>query len=295
MNLERIISLANRNVRLRFSAMERSLRDTGCDLPLWVIPYDNSRFELPTNATWWEVPDVLSLLSKNRAHPMMAKYQCFTTANYQYVDSDVIFLRNPAEVLAKEEGFITSCGHWGNPEHTYTAASLKVLEKISTCWQTRVFNAGQFACDRVLYTFQELNQTCHDPRYIDTCLNFPFHDQPGTVLLVNLSEVPIHNLTLPPVSMESTWAGSYRDAEYAAYWTDEQRKPYLLHWAGCDVTIPRPIDQLITRYLSDAERRQWDEEVAEKRQRKERDLRSLRSRLRKLATAFRAFTTELRK
>jgi hypothetical protein len=292
MKLEKIISLANQKVMLRFSAMERSLRATGCNLPLWVIPYDNQRFDLPANAIWWELPEIRGLLSEARAHPMTAKYQCFTTGNYQYVDSDVIFLRNPEEVLAPQEGFITSCGHWGNPDHTYTEASLKVLKSISTCWQTRVFNAGQFASEPTLYSVTELKKQCLDPRYVGTCLKFPFHDQPGTVLLVNLSGVHIYNLTLPPVSMESTWAGSYPDDHFAAYWRTKDQKPYLLHWAGCDVTARRPIDQLFLDYLTEDERRLWQQEVAEKSAQKLRDQRSWKTKLRKLAHASQAFMTE---
>jgi hypothetical protein len=295
MKLEKIITLANQKVRVRFSAMERSLRATGCDLPLWVIPYDNSRFELPANASWWELPEVRAFLDQHQAHPMMAKYQCFTTGNYQYVDSDVVFLRNPAEVLAEEDGFITSCGHWGGPDHTYTLASRKVLMRITTGWQARVFNAGQFACDRALYNFAQLKDLCCDPHYIDTCLKFPFHDQPGTVLLANLSGIRIYNLTLPPVSMESTWAGSYRDDNFAVYWQDARRKPYLLHWAGCDVTVPSPIDQLFINYLSEEERRQWDQEIAQKQQQKIREQRSLKMKLRRLAEASKAFLAEIRK
>ena len=292
MNLEKIITLANQQVQLRFLALERSLRATGCDLPLWVIPYDDSRFDLPANATWWELPEVRKLLTDARAHPMMAKYQCFTTGNYQFVDSDVIFLRNPAAVLADHDCFITSCGHWGRPEHTYTAESLRILRKISSCWQTRVFNAGQFACDRALYSFEEIQNKCHDPRYINTCLKFPFHDQPGTVLLANLSGVRIYNLTLPPVSMESTWAGSYEDESFEDYWTDEARKPYLLHWAGC--SWPLPVDRLFTDFLSKDERQLWAKQVAEKLSQQHRRRRSWRTRLRKLTNASRAFLTEIR-
>jgi hypothetical protein len=292
MRLEKIITLANQKVRLRFLAMERSLRAAGCNLPLWVIPYDNHRFDLPANATWWELPEVRNLLTEHRAHPMTAKYQCFTTANYQFVDSDVIFLRNPEDVLAQQTGFITSCGHWGSPDHTVTEASLKVLKRISTCWQTLVFNAGQFACDRAIYSFPDLEKQCRDPRYIDTCLKFRFHDQPGTVLLTNLSGVPIYNLTLPPVSMESTWAGSYPDDNFAAYWQNPDRKPYLLHWAGCDITVPRPIDQLFLDYFSEDEHRLWQQEVAEKLAQKIRRQRSWKTPLRKLAQASQAFIGE---
>jgi hypothetical protein len=232
-------------------------------------------------------------LTEFRAHPMSAKYQCFTTGNYQYVDSDIIFLRNPEEVLAQQEGFITSCGHWGNPSHTYTEDSLRVLKQKSTCWQTLVFNAGQFACDRALYRWEELNERCRDPRYVDTCLRFPFHDQPGTVLLVNLSGVPIHNLTLPPVSMESTWAGSYPEEHYESYWKAESQKPYLIHWAG--VTLADlPINRLFTKYLTDEERHAWNQHVAETRQRMTQNNGSFKAWLRKLARATRAFQAELR-
>ena len=291
MKLEKIITMANENVRLRFLAMERSLRSTGCDLPLWVIPYDQTRFDLPTNAIWWEVPDLRSFLSDNRAIKMMSKYQCLTTGNYQYADSDVIFLRNPAVVLAEEDGFITSCGHWGSPKTTYTPDSLKILRKISSCWQTRVFNAGQFACDRALYSFEQMREKWLDPRYAST-FHTMLSDQPGMVLLVNLSGVRIYNLTLPPVSMESTWAGSYTDDDYARYWSDESRKPYLLHWAGCDVTVNRPVDQLFTGYLTEAECRLWSEQVAEKLRQKKRN--AWKNRARKLAGAYRTFWAELR-
>jgi len=72
MKLEKIITLANEPVRLRFLAMERSLRATGCDLPLLVIPYDDRRFELPPNAQWWET-DLGRWLKQERTHPTMAK------------------------------------------------------------------------------------------------------------------------------------------------------------------------------------------------------------------------------
>ena len=291
MKLEKIITMANQNARLRFLAMERSLRSTGCDLPLWVIPYDQTRFDLPANATWWEVPDLRKFLLDKRAIKMMAKYQCLTTENYQYADSDVIFLRNPAVVLADEDGFITSCGHWGSPKTTYTTDSLKILRKISSCWQTRVFNAGQFACDRTLYSPEQLQEELRDPRYAST-FSTVLSDQPGMVLLVNLAGVRIYNLTLPPVGMESTWAGSYPDQDYADYWSDESRKPYLLHWAGCDVTVRRPIDELFIGYLTKAERRLWDQQVAERLGQKKRNL--WRDRFRKLAKASRAFWAELR-
>src|SRR5690606_27482051 len=128
-----------------FLAMERSLRATGCRLPLRVIPYNDGRFDLPANAEWWLDPEIEAWLRSWNAHPMMRKYHCLTIPNFHFVDADLIFLRNPAEVLEPLEGFVTSCGHWKNPTESLTAESRVFFVKVSTNWQTRVFNAGQWA------------------------------------------------------------------------------------------------------------------------------------------------------
>jgi hypothetical protein len=254
MKLERIITLASRNVRLRFAAMERSLRATGCRLPLAVIPYDEQRFDLPANATWWELPEVLGWLATEKARPVMRKYQCLLMADYQYVDTDVIFLRNPEEVLALHAGFVTSCCHWRDPAHTTTEESEKILSAKSTTWRKTTFNTGQFACDRALYSFEELKHTA--AKYAATCLRLPYHEQPGLNLLVHEAGVAVTNLTLPPHKMESTWAGDYA-GEYEKYWSDAQRKPYLIHWAGTAMDAGRPIDKLFYNYLTAAEKAEW--------------------------------------
>ncbi|MBI3663827.1 MAG: hypothetical protein HY234_12365 [Acidobacteria bacterium] len=261
MKLEKIITLANGNVRLRFAAMERSLRATGCGLPLVVIPYDEKRFELPVNAKWWEMAEVLAWLNAEHAHPMMRKYQCLLVANYQYVDTDVIFLRNPEEVLAPHAGFVTSCCHWRDGGHTTTGESQQVLAAKSTTWRKSTFNAGQFACDCALYTLDELKRTA--AKFAETCLRMPYHDQPGMNLLVHEAGVAITNLTLPPHGMESTWAGDYADG-YEPYWRDAERKPYLIHWAGTPMDAGRTIDKLFYEFLTAAERAEWDAQTAER-------------------------------
>lgn len=89
----------------------------------------------------------------------MRKYQCLTTSNYQFVDTDICFLRSPEEVLHPLTGFITSCGHWHNTEHTCTSESQRWVANRSTVWQRDVFNSGQFACDRSLYTVGSKNHS----------------------------------------------------------------------------------------------------------------------------------------
>ncbi len=71
MKIDKIISMANEKVRLRFLAMERSLRAVGCQLPLLVIPYDDNLFELPEGSTWWEIPEITSWLKAQKSRPVM--------------------------------------------------------------------------------------------------------------------------------------------------------------------------------------------------------------------------------
>lgn len=291
MKLECIVTLANRPVRLRFLAMERSLRATGCDLPLKVIPYDDARFDLPARAEWWEIPELMAWLTRERAHPMMRKYHCLTRANYQYVDADVCFLRDPARVLAPLDGFVTSCGHWHNPDEATTAESRAWLAARSTTWQKSVFNAGQFACDRALYDVAGLRARTESAEFAATCLRLPYHDQPGLNLLVNATAVPVRNLTLPPWDQQSTWAGDY-PGDYRHYWKSEAETPYLLHWAGLPMHVQRPIDALFLDHLTTAEKAEWAQQVAADRRRREAARSSLRARLGRLRRGVRRLFAE---
>ncbi len=285
MKLNYIVTLANAPVRLHFLAMERSLRATGCDLPLRVIPYDDRRFDLPPNAEWWEMPELTTWLAHHQAHPTMRKYQCLTLSNYHYVDIDLCFLRNPTTVLAPHSGFITSCGHWQNPDDTVTSDSQKILAARSTTWQLKVFNTGQFACDRQLFTVDEIIRKVEEPDFANTCLHFPYHEQPGLNLLVNSSDVSIHNLTLPPHNMQSTWAGDYPDG-YSSFWHSEEQTPYLIHWAGKLMQQPRPIDQLFLKHLEPEELDEWNALLSSKQQSTQSS--RLRLFLRRIRQAFSA-------
>ncbi len=256
MKLEKIITQANANVCLEFRAMERSLRATGCTLPLLVLPYDDKTFDLPENASWWSDPAIAAWLKERRTHPGYMKYHCLTSANYQFVDTDVVFLRNPEEALGGVEGFVACCGHWRDPAHAITGHSKEILSALSTNWQRKIFNAGQFACDRALYSFEKLRETAEDRAYRQTALDVPFHEQAGLNLLVGLSQAPFTNLTLPPQELESSWAGDY-PADFEKFWTDAKRKPYLIHWAGGIAKRNYPINELFLSFLSVDERAEW--------------------------------------
>lgn len=293
MNLDCIVTLANRAVRLRFLAMERSLRAVGCNLPLRVIPYDEDRFELPANAEWWEIPEIIGWTKAQRTHPTMRKYQALTIPAFQFVDSDVVFLRDPVQTLAPLSGFVTSCGHWHNPAETLTGESKAFYAARSTTWQKEVFNTGQWACSDALYTPAELIARAEEPAMLATCVRHRYHEQPGVNLLVQASGVAIQNLTLPPWNMQSTWAGDYPGA-YRPYWKTDAGTPYLIHWAGVAMEVPRPINELFLNYLMAAERREWEEQLAASVRRRDAGRRSWRSRARVLKRAAKAFAATWR-
>jgi len=277
MKLEKIVSLANKNTEVRFLAMVRSLRATGCNLPVWVIPYDENRFDLPENCIWWEMPEVISYLDAANAHKMMRKYQCLLTTNYQYVDSDIVFLRDPEKVLSNVSGFITSCGHWAHSEHTYVAYTLELFREKSTMWEKNAFNAGQYACDAQLFDFAGLKTVIESNQAIkDICLSPRTYDQVALNLLIHLSGIEVNNLTLPPFRMESTWAGHYNDDNFERFWQDENKKPYIIHWAGCNIFNGRPIDRLFMDLLSEAEKQVLEEQQKAK---KKTNVQSMRRRL----------------
>lgn len=265
MKLEKIISLANKSTELRFLAMVRSLRSTGCDLPVWVIPFNDDKFDLPENCIWWEMDKVSRWLDEQKAHRTKRKYQCLLTDNYQFVDADIVFLKNPETELQKFSGFITSCGHWNNTGHTFSEVSLKYYKNKSTTWQKSVFNSGQFACDRALYDFDTLKEIIENPLYEDCFIDFNYHEQLALNFLAFLSGVIVSNMTLPPYNVESTWAGDYTDENYRHYWKDPEKMPYLIHWAGCKMDIGRPIDQLFLSYLSDIEKQHWHENLQQRK------------------------------
>ncbi|MEX6689940.1 hypothetical protein QTN47_20700 [Danxiaibacter flavus] len=257
MQLSKIITLANRKTRLSFLAMERSLRASGCNLPLWVIPYDDNTFELPENSKWWQIPIVISWTIQNNIWPALRKIQCLTTENYQFVDSDVIFFKNPEQVLRDYTGFVTSCTHWNNPGHTYTTETLRYLRSKTSTWPRMVFNSGQWACDRKLYDSESMIYFC-EHFYTDTLFTKTqiYKDQAAINLLVNYCDVPITNLTLPPTNMESTWAGDYQTEEFFSLF-EKKDKPYLIHWAGTPVQNQCFINQFIYKNLTAGEQAEF--------------------------------------
>jgi hypothetical protein len=265
MKLESIITMANEPVRLQFLALERSLRATGCTLPLKVIPYDQRKFALPDNSTWWELPEMEAWLTEKKAHRLTRKYQCMTTANYQFVDADVVFLRDPSAVLAEHESFVASCTEWNKLQFSFKPETATVLSRFTSTWHQNLFSVGQFACDRSIATLEQLKTWVEGKPFEHVCLRNYSSDQVGTNLLVAQSRVPFNNLTLPPVQMQSTWAGDY-PGEFQSLWSDPATKPYLIHWAGPTLQQDLPINDLFYQFLTRSEILEWKAQQAERQQ-----------------------------
>jgi len=257
MKLDKIITLANVKTEMAFTAMVRSLRATGCHLPVWVIPYDNDTFKLPENCVWWEVPEVITWVKANNMWPAFRKIQCFTTTNYQFVDSDIIFFKNPEEFLKDHSGFITSCTHWSNPSETITEETLPFFKNKSSTWPKLTFNSGQWACDKKLYEIADLKSFCEN-NYRETLFlkTQIYKDQAGINLLVNHTDIEVTNLTLPPINMNSTWAGDYTDANSFSNF-EARDKPYLIHWAGTPVNNYKFINSYFFSFLEPHQRSQF--------------------------------------
>lgn len=291
MKLDKIITLANKQVKIQFLAMERSLRATGCSLPIWVIPFNDEKFELPDNAFWWEDEALLMWTKEHNIFEMCRKYQCFLTNNYQYVDSDIIFIRNPEKVLAPHQGFISSCTHWNNPDHTYNAESRSYFKSKSTIWQQGVFNAGQFACDRQLYSVEKLKKVCLG-KYRKTLMDQIniYKDQVAINLLVHLTGISVTNLTLPPFNMQSTWAGDYAQEGFEKkYWLEAAKIPYIIHWAGVPKYKKIAINTYFYKYLTETEKREWGTFIkAERKRRQEWSIQNLKTRLHQIKNVLKS-------
>ena len=261
MNVDRIITMASRKVRIQFLAFERSLRAIGCDLPLLVIPYGDDQFKLPSNSEWWDMKGFVSWLNQHKAHPSMAKYLSLTQSSYVYFDSDICVLDDFRAILDQHTNFVVADTEWNKPLWATTPESTAILAQKSSLWTLKLFNSGHFACDRALYTEAEIKSVSE--KCSETCLKYRHHEQPGINLLVSLSEVEVTNLCLPPYKMESTMAIDY-PGEWEGIWSKGHR-PYFIHYAGSVIGPEFPISRLFYDFLSKAERTDWAAIEEEKR------------------------------
>jgi hypothetical protein len=267
--VDKIITLANKSAELQVRVFVRSLRKVGCELPVWVIPFGERDFELPSGCRWIEDSKLLRFLRQNAAHPLYSKYSALLQNNCAYFDTDIILLREPRKWLleaAPPDSFAVADTEWAKNRWTYSADSLRFLATLSSCWPLFTFNSGFFAFENPFYEEDELIDVIQSPEYRSTCLERKASpiDQPAINWLVLRKRCKIFNFNLPEQYMESTMAGDYGTSPPETV-LSRPAAPAFLHFAGPMFQEDLPIVTLFTSFLTAPERKRWYAEVNERR------------------------------
>lgn len=273
MELKRIISLANTKVRLQFLAMERSLRATGCDLPLLVIPYDDTRFPLPVNAQWIADDELFALVAETGAVKLCRKYLALTLDHSAYFDADIIHLRDPGTWLVPlpDHGFVVADTEWNKARWTFTAETRALYGSTTTLWLLDNFNSGFFAYAKPAATMEQIRNFLIDPRNRNlTQGTVPSGgEQEGGNFLIHQSGMEVINLCLPPARMESTMACDYpKDFEPILH---RSNAPAFIHYAGSGRNLDAPIARLIFEHLTSTEAAEMKQQFDERKKRAQRE------------------------
>ena len=272
MKIERIVSFANAKVRLEFLAMERSLRATGCDLPLLVIPFDDNLFELPKNAEWWRDEVLFSALTENGAVPHCRKFTAFLNSNSAFFDSDIIHLLNPVKWLdpLPQDVFVVADTEWSKARWTFTPETKALYQDKTTLWLLDNFNSGFFAFSKPPASTSDISRLMQHPNLANIAKGASptRSEQEGANFLLHESGMDILNLCLPPHRMESTMACDYPD-DYGPL-LRKANSPAFVHYAGVGRNRDRPVTQLIYEHLTKAETAEMRAEFEHGRERARR-------------------------
>ena len=269
MTIAKILVLANKNVELQLRVFLRSLRNVGCDLPVWIIPCGAADLEPPAGCSWIEDNKLFSFLKEEGAHPLYCKYEALLQSECAYFDTDIVVLRDPREWLpaAPPCSFAVADTEWARNRWTFSVESRRFLRTLSSRWPLLTFNSGFFAFETPLYEEEELIALVQSPEMRATCLDRKSSpiDQPSFNWLVLLKRRDIFNFNLPPQTMESTMVEDYEDRSDAAPILSAPSAPAFLHFAGPAFEKGHFLTELFTSYLTVAEKREWDARIQRKR------------------------------
>ncbi len=272
MKIDSIISMANAKVRLQFLAMARSLRAAGCDLPLFVIPYDDSRFPLPENAQWIEDEGLFAVIQKSAALPITRKYLALTQSNSAYFDSDIIHLRDPKKWLepVSEDAFAVADTRMALfLRWTFTPETRELYQSKSTLWLLDNFNSGFFAHAAPIGEMAQIKEFFAAYGNMVRGQTPTRGEQEGANFLVHQSGRRVFNLCLPPQRMESTMACDYSGNFEAVMRTPNA--PAFMHYAGPGRNLDAAPARLIFEHLTASESAEMRAEFEQRKQRANRE------------------------
>ena len=273
MIINQILTMASKAVRLDFIAMERSLRATGCDVPIKIIPFDSSRFELPENSSWLEDHDEsFKVVESSKAVVHCRKLVALTQTNTAFFDADIIHLSNPVQWLKpySSDSFVVADTEWNKAKWTFTSETKSVYLSQSTLWILDQFNSGFFAFGDAVATATDLATFVNDPEHkkLWSGRGPTPGEQSAMNWLVHQSKRPIINLCLPPYRIESTMALDYAQ-DYRPLLSVARAAPFI-HYAGAGRDLKAPISELIFQHLNAKETEDWKDDYWRKIAVKER-------------------------
>jgi len=252
--IDRIITMASPAVRLDFLVMERTLRATGCDLPLYVIPYTDEPFDLPENAQWLVDKELFAHVARHHCARPCRKFLALTQSNAAFFDADIVHLRDPRTELGtmSAERIAVADTEWSKARWTFSEDTRRVYQQKSSLWLLDNFNTGFFAFEEPVLTREQIFDFIADPEW-GRCIREEFviaGEQPGLNWLVHLSGRTVVNLCLPPRRMESTMAVDYTEFDDVP-WADG---PMFLHFAGGVHHTQSRISEIFVKALTPDER-----------------------------------------
>lgn len=254
MTPHRILSLANKKVRLEFLAMERSLRATGCNLPLSVIPYDDDLFDLPPNAEWVDLQPLADMLRPwSGAGGAFGKLAALCERNVAFFDADIIHLKNPQEWLAPfdPDFFLVADTEFSKGTWTYTTRTRSIYRQRGSTWVTRNFNTGFFAFTDLQLSPAKITQAFLGAERDLLNNTHIAMEQPSLNYLAHVLNLRVVNACLPPYAFESTMAVDY-GANYLELLSMPNGAPFV-HFAGVGADVNRPVANLIFKHLQSDE------------------------------------------
>ena len=253
--------------------MERTLRATGCDLPLYVIPYRDESFELPENAQWLRDEELFAHISKHQSARPCRKFLALMQADAAFFDADIIHFRDPRTELGSLDAnvFAVADTEWNKARWTFSEATRRVYQRKSSLWLLDNFNTGFFAFEEPVVTRKQIFDFIGDPVW-GRCAreeSVTRGEQAALNWLVHLSGRTVVNLCLPPRRMESTMAVDYTEFDDVP-WADA---PMFLHFAGGVHHTQARIAEIFVKALTPEERSgflqerelRWTKEVKESR------------------------------
>ncbi|MEQ1841589.1 MAG: hypothetical protein ABL994_14370 [Verrucomicrobiales bacterium] len=256
--------MASPAVRLDFLVMERTLRATGCDLPLYVIPYTDEPFDLPENAQWLVDEKLFAHLALHQSARPCRKFLALTQSNAAFFDADIIHLRDPRKELdcMPTDDFVVADTEWNKARWTFSGATRRVYQRKSSLWLLDNFNTGFFAFEKPVLTRDQIFDFIADPEW-GRCTRKECviaGEQPGLNWLVHLSGRTVVNLCLPPRRMESTMAVDYTEFPGVTLAVESSQDssalllgadgPMFLHFAGGVHHTKSQISEIFVKALS---------------------------------------------